>query len=341
MEGGPMATIKQIAEKTGYSQSTVSIVLRNRAEERKIPEKTQRIILQAAKELNYQPSMAARRLRSGEQDESLQIALLWAQDFRASMMVRFLKGLRSGIEKMQLKIHLTVIPYSTGELEKEKLLRSRNGYHGAIICNASEEDMKFLHTARLPVPVVLYNRESEQYSTVCMDNAGIGQMAAEILKQGGSRRVQMFASAAKFPGAEKRDAAFEQRAKELGLEVMPVIFCESSREQGRSIVINLSKENLPDGIFCGSDAIALGVLRGLHEKNVACPQRVKVLAVGNGEPEAAAFSVPSLSVISLPMEEMAEECLKMLADTLTGVQSGISSRELPVRMILRESVTVG
>ena len=51
--------------------------------------------------------------------------------------------------------------------------------------------------------------------------------------------------------------------------------------------------------------------------------------------------VPSLSVISLPMEEMAEECLKMLADTLTGVQSGISSRELPVRMILRESVTVG
>ncbi|MCD8022514.1 MAG: substrate-binding domain-containing protein, partial [Lachnospiraceae bacterium] len=52
---------------------------------------------------------------------------------------------------------------------------------------------------------------------------------------------------------------------------------------------------------------------------IACPEAVKALAIGNGEPEEAAFSVPSLSVISLPMEEMAEECLGILVDTLRNV----------------------
>jgi hypothetical protein len=43
--------------------------------------------------------------------------------------------------------------------------------HGAIVCNADERDMSFLHSAPLRKPVVLYNRHSSQYSTVVVDEA--------------------------------------------------------------------------------------------------------------------------------------------------------------------------
>lgn len=331
-----MATIKQIAEMTGFSQSTVSIVLRNRSKERKIPEKTQQIILEAARELNYRPSMAARQLRSGEGQESLRIALFWANDFRAPMMVRFLKGLRKKMEGLDVKINLSIIPYAAGKLSREELLFSESGCHGAIICNASEEDMGFLNQANLPVPVVLYNRESENYTTVQMDNEEIGCMAAETLWNSGCRTVRMIASAISFPGAEDRNTAFVRKAEELGMGVLPTLFCDSSRREGCLTVLGLEGPELPDGLFCSSDVLALGVLRGLYERKIACPETVKVLAVGNGEPEEAAFSIPSLSVISLPMEAMAEECLEILVDILKH-KSGTCVRKLPVQLLLRES----
>lgn len=57
--GMRMGTIKQIAEKTGYSPTTVSIALRGRAAERNIPESTVRVILEAARALGYQPNISA------------------------------------------------------------------------------------------------------------------------------------------------------------------------------------------------------------------------------------------------------------------------------------------
>jgi len=57
--GMHMGTIKQIAEKTGYSPTTVSIALRGRAAERNIPESTVRVILEAARDLGYQPNISA------------------------------------------------------------------------------------------------------------------------------------------------------------------------------------------------------------------------------------------------------------------------------------------
>lgn len=93
-----MVTIKQIAQEIGISPSTVSIVLGGKAAERKISKETQQKIFSAAARLGYQPNMAARSLRGGTSANELVVAMFWAQDFRASMMVRFWDGLRAEIE---------------------------------------------------------------------------------------------------------------------------------------------------------------------------------------------------------------------------------------------------
>ena len=50
-------TIKDIAKYTGFSITTISLVLNGKAH--KIPKATEEAILQAAKELNYRPNQLA------------------------------------------------------------------------------------------------------------------------------------------------------------------------------------------------------------------------------------------------------------------------------------------
>jgi LacI family transcriptional regulator len=56
-------TLKAVAEYVGLTPGTVSAVLNNSAASRSIPERTRNRILQAARELNYQPNFMARSLR--------------------------------------------------------------------------------------------------------------------------------------------------------------------------------------------------------------------------------------------------------------------------------------
>ncbi len=58
------ASLKHIAELTGYSITTVSMVLTGRADEFSIARRTQALILDAARKLDYQPNLHARSLRS-------------------------------------------------------------------------------------------------------------------------------------------------------------------------------------------------------------------------------------------------------------------------------------
>src|SRR5512142_1720280 len=57
-------SLKHIAALTGYSITTVSMVLNGRAEEFNISAETRDLILAAAKEHNYQPNLHARSLRN-------------------------------------------------------------------------------------------------------------------------------------------------------------------------------------------------------------------------------------------------------------------------------------
>lgn len=58
-----MASIKDVAAKAQVSISTVSIIINGKSKERKISKETQEKVLNAMKELNYQPNLSAKKLR--------------------------------------------------------------------------------------------------------------------------------------------------------------------------------------------------------------------------------------------------------------------------------------
>ena len=98
-----------------------------------------------------------------------------------------------------------------------------------------------------------------------------------------------------------------------------------------------SLEVLPDCLFCASDNIALGALKAFHQKGVRIPEDIEIISVGNGNPDQQEFAIPSLSVISLPMEDMAAACLRTVYTFLSTGEYNTSTTEFPIHYVPRES----
>jgi DNA-binding LacI/PurR family transcriptional regulator len=80
-----------------------------------------------------------------------------------------------------------------------------------------------------------------------------------------------------------------------------------------------------DGIFCVTDTIAIGVLRGLADAGVKVPSKVKVIGFDNVD--EGAFTVPSLSSIDPDHETMARTAVKLLVRRIKGGVPGESRQE--------------
>lgn len=336
-----MVTIKQIAQELGLSVSTVSIVLGGKAVQRKISAATQKRIFEKAVEMGYQPNIAARSLRGGGGADELLIAMIWAQDFRASMMIRFWDGLRHALEQQERRIRLVIYPYTNDHLHEVRALTSASDCHAAIICNPSYKDLQFLEETQLAIPVVLYNRLCPGYSSVNVDDAHMGALAARAMLDNGCADAAVLTGHPVFDGMEVRVQGFVLEGTHHGMKHLSTLYCDNSVKGGydavRRCLASDWKDALPSGIFCGSSMIAHGAIRAFWEGGIRPEQMPKLISIGNGAGDDDKVSIPSLSVVYLPMEQMAAECLAMLLEIMSGTLTGTESRLLETHYIARES----
>ena len=183
-----MPTIRDVAALSGVSVSTVSIVLNGQAEDRKISLETQNKIRDAIKSLGYRPNMSAKKLRSAV-DKEYTIGIYWASDFRTNFLSRLLTGMQPEIMSYPFPIHIVICPYKNDYLYREKGLRSANTFDAAIIANTSVADMEYLNAQPPQIPFVLYNRTSEKYNSVTIDNYDAGRKAAQLLLDKGVKNI--------------------------------------------------------------------------------------------------------------------------------------------------------
>ena len=358
-----MVTLKEIAAQAGCSPSTVSIVMRGKAEERNISSATAQRVLETAAKMGYQPNIAARSLRGGVGADELQVAMFWAEDFRAGMMVRFWDGLRQSLDQSGRPIRLAIIPYTNGHLHEMRALTGTSDFHAGIICNASNDDLDFMENTVLSIPVVLYNRTCKGYCSVNVDDSRMGALAAQALLARGCRTAAVLTGPAVFDGMEIRTQGFIHTFEARGLASPDVMICRNGisggYERTRELITQMdehsgtdgqsaadaSLENntsshrsaLPDGLLCGSSMIAHGAIRAFFEAGMSAGSMPRIVAIGNGMEEQDRYSAPSLSVIRMPMEDMARACLQLLLELMEGKAEPGKRVLLDTAYIRRES----
>lgn len=335
-----MASIKDIANHLGISPSTVSIIINGKAKERKISEATQKKVIQAMKDLNYIPNISAKAMRQGSSQEHT-IALFCSFDFRNTMMTRFLSGIQNKISESDDNTKIIIFPYTSGQLNKERSHFTGIDFHAAIIANANKKDLDFLSSLSCSFPIILYNRILDGYSSVNVHDALIGKASAKHLLEKGYKRPAVLFGSYSFPGASTRITSFVSTMKSHGILIPDEYYyqVQNSIEGAANFANNLLNSGcvLPDSIWCSSDNLAYGFLSALTAQGISVPEQIGLISVGNTEPFYAKYSVPSLTVINIPIEHMAECCYNLLRKYQISTTQEIQQLFFETELIERDS----
>ena len=301
-----MITIKDIAREVGMSQSTVSIVLRGEGDKRKISKATQDYIWDTARNMGYQVNVSARGLRT--RDDSLLIAVYWTIDYRSSYMMDFFAGLLERAEGYQQKIEFVIKPYQ----DLEQTFEVGGAFQGAIVCNATEEQVQYLETLKCLFPIVIYNRDTDKLDRVYVDDYDTGKLAAEILMKVKAQKALFLTAGALYRGMSVLKDSFCQSMFGYNIPVQVIEIPDSP--VGGKAAARQYLENFRDvdAVFCASSNIAQSFMNSLVRNNVQIPEKCKILTVSNGNKEQDECTVFPLSVIDIQRHQLAGKCLEQI-----------------------------
>jgi DNA-binding LacI/PurR family transcriptional regulator len=303
-----MATIKEIAEKTGYSLSTVSIVLSGNGDERHISAQTQSKVLNAARDMGYAPNVSARRLR-GSGMKNL-IVVYWASDYRAALVFRFLQGLHLFMGRKKVDYEIIIHPFNPGTLPRILSPAILSAYSAGIICTADEKDAAFLESMKVATPIVLYNRHSEKYSSVVVDNNDIGKEAAGILWGQGKRKALAVCAAKNISFVNERVDAFIRAFRNLGGAAEKLNVPDNTIAAAYAAAAEYDFRREPGlGVFCTTDILSMGIIKRLNELGID-RKSVGMVYITMLNKEISSFALPGCSVLEIPIEKMGYKCLE-------------------------------
>ncbi len=332
--------IKEIANLSGISAGNVSMILSGRGDEARISKAAQQRVLDAAHQLNYRPNIYAKRLRTQHTDRLL-FAVFFTPDKHASIVGRFFAGIHDIMQAdggRSVPPEIVLYPYTRGHLSAVENTIRNSFFNGAVFMGMAHEDEAFLEQLALKTPVVLFNRRSEHYHSVCADNLSIGQIAARIFERNRVRRACLVTSRVlSLPGEERMYGFIDECArlnvplpKELIFRLDTML--EGGQQAGQLIPLG---ETAPDAVFFSESFMAVSALHCLLRRGARIPEQTSLLCYGDESSEE--YTIPALTSIRMPIEEMSYDCIRVLMEVS---QSGSTEPTCTLHqptLIVRES----
>ncbi|OKL50439.1 LacI family DNA-binding transcriptional regulator [Boudabousia marimammalium] len=271
-----MATIYDVASLAGVSASTASRILNGKV----LGSPNAKKVREAAQQLNYFPSRAARRLRL--QKSSL-IALM-VPDISNSFYVRIARAAENLAESNGY--NLIMLSTDDEPAKESRYLQAMvsEPVAGILAVPASKESSYSLALER-GVPVVCVDRAAadEGVDTVVMDSYSASQACVRYLLGKGHQRIACISGPEGVQTADLRVAgwldALRLHTNELPDERL-VTRTEYSRIGGYEAANQLlSNDDAPHAIYAANNDLAFGVLRSMVEHDML-PPKVDLCSLG-------------------------------------------------------------
>ena len=81
--------------------------------------------------------------------------------------------------------------------------------------------------------------------------------------------------------------------------------------------------------------MAIGALPVFHRHGIGIPGDMEIISYGDNPQDA--YTVPSLTSIRMPLEDMSRDCMKILFDILNGDVKQQITLMRPISIVFRES----
>lgn len=325
-----MATINDVAKLAGVTPTTVSRCINNRGY---IREETRKRIYECMDDLGYRPNELARSLSKQRTDTIAIIVPHIAHPYFAKLI--------SCLENQANRFGYKVILCSSKEDEKKKQAYLRlcqsNRVSGIIICS---ENVSGEMISKVGIPVVQIEKSSDpSIPRVLCDNKAGGALATQALISAGCKNLLHIGGVIdeNMP-ADDRAISFAKLCSENGVAHTEVRYPSSIYNTMDYVdfirKLLVSNPNI-DGIFASSDLIACQVNSVCHQMGIRIPEDIKL--VGFDDVLISQLSIPPITTIHQPLEEMAEKSISIIHKACNGNPYDLET-VFPVTLVRRGSV---
>jgi len=324
-ERGRQPTLNDVAKRANVSKQTISRVVNNKGE---VSDATRQRVLEAIRELGYQPNTLARSLVTSR-SQVIGLAL-------PSIDQPFFPQIARGVEDAAAEAGYSVFlcnAASDPERELNAFERLRGHRVAGIISFASRLSDDAVEQAIGGLfPVVMANRELlGMRGNVIWPGYETGpQLAVEHLIALGRRQIVFLGleSDSNIDSIKLRGyrTALEQAGIAFDPERVVQIAGELGRgfnalaQGGRAAITMLVERGVEfDAIFASNDLPAIGAMHYLTSVGTRIPEDVAV--VGFGGANVSGLVTPTLSTIRIPLYEMGVTAFNALRDRINGEEA--------------------
>lgn len=324
-----------IAEKTGYSVSTVSRVLAGKADKYRISQNAVEIIKEEARRCHYIPNLVAQSLRTRKSQTIGLVVPGIDNPFFASLA-------SSVISILETQGYHTLLADSREDEGEEatalEMFRRRSVDGIIAVPVASSPDLH--EELSRSIPLVLIDRyfNSTFLPYVCTDNFDGSRMATQYLLTRGFRRILAVQGVpGSMPNRER------VRGFYAALEGHPVecdiVGDAFSVENGYQQIIKAfeGQEKRYDAVFAFSTTILLGVIDALRTLGFRAGKDVGVISFDNNS--FLDFLDPAVTRVEQPLREIGEIAVTTLFSLIESRNAGLPDPP-PVRQLLRPTLIV-
>ena len=328
-----MVTIRDVARESGFSSTTVSIVLNNAPLARYIPAPTKKRIERAAKKLGYRPNLFARSLRSRR---SHTVGVM-VSDMTDPYCTPILRGIENSLYQGSYLPILTDLHNERSRFERYlEMLLDRRVEGLIVLANWLFVDIDVLaDLEKSSIPTAMIGREpkTDSISSVVVDNEIGSYMAVEHLHSLGHRQIAFIRGPRTLGDSSPRWKGVRNFARTSGLELDENLIFDlpesrdplSSFEAGSKLTEELIRGKIPfTALMAFDDMTAFGAVRALAKAGRRVPENCSV--VGFDDIANSSLYTPPLTTIRQPMETMGAMAVNIVVDGINGV---LEKRPIP------------
>ena len=313
------ATMRDIAEATGVSQSTVSRVLSGTRTTVPIAEATRKRVMESARRLGYRPNPLARGLRGAP---TMLIGVI-VRDITDPFFAGAIEAASLEANERGYNVVLGHAHRSADEAQAlASILEAR--HCDALLFLGDLRDRpglsEELRDCRLPVVALWHGSGDSGIPTVSVDNdAGIGAVIDHLVSLG--HESIAFAGPRRLGDIAEREEAYRHSLARHGLAYHDACCqdCGNDFTGGADVFVRLMKRDpCPTAIIAATDVIAIGMLCAAHEQGLTVPDDVSI--VGFDDIPVAQVTIPKLTTVRMPTGAMTVAAMNLLIGSRDGQQ---------------------
>lgn len=303
-------TIRDVAEEAGISVATVSRVLNNKSGYG--PETKERV-QQAIEKLGYQRNEIARNLKISKTNTIAVIVPTTTDSF----FTKLIRGILKAARAYNYAVLLCDIGVNGKYSENDIRMLAERQISGIIACSIPPKlgVDQLMHQLRIPAVFVNSISYNYKFPYIKIDDFQAMYSATSFLIDQGHRDIAIISGAlddviAGWPRREGYRHALREHQLPVR-EELEVVADDFSYAYGADAFDELLQRNVSfTGLVTCSDEVAAAVLAAAPHYDIHIPENLSV--VGFDGTATALLTMPQLTTVSQPFEEMGYSAFKML-----------------------------